>query len=143
MHAPERFLLDTSAVLALTDQEAGYQLVEDLLDRAAASGVELKICAISLMELFYITLQEQGEDHAVHLVALVKAWPIEWVYPDETALLVAGRIKAFRRLSFADAVIAGVAKLLNATLVHKDPEFEVLAGEVSLLALPYKGAALS
>lgn len=95
-------------------------------------------CAVTLMELYYITLQEQGDDLAAQLVGLVKSWPIRWIYPDEKALLHAGRIKAFHRLSFADAIIAAVAKLHEAVLVHKDPEFETLADEVSLLNLPYK-----
>ena len=76
------------------------------------------------MEIYYITLQEQGEDRAAHLVSLVKAWPVRWVYPDERTLLLAGRFKAFHRLSFADAVIAGSARLREAVLVHKDPELE-------------------
>jgi predicted nucleic acid-binding protein len=41
-------------------------------------------------------------------------------------------------LSFADAIIAAVARLHEAVLVHKDPEFETLADEISLLNLPYK-----
>jgi predicted nucleic acid-binding protein len=90
------------------------------------------------MELHYITLREQGEDLAAHLVSLVKSWPVRWIYPDERMFLFAGRIKAFHRLSFADAVIASLAKLHEAVLVHKDPEFETLADEVSLLRLPYK-----
>jgi predicted nucleic acid-binding protein len=136
----ERYLLDTSAVLTLTDQEDGFEEVEALLDRAAGGAAEVEVSAISLMELYYITLQEQGEDQASHLVSLVKAWPVHWVYPDERILLFAGRLKAFNRLSFADAVIAGSARLREAVLVHKDPEFETLAGEVVLLGLPYKRA---
>jgi predicted nucleic acid-binding protein len=136
--ATERFLLDTSAILALTDQEEGFERVEALLDRAAAGDVEVAVCAMSLMELFYITLQEEGEDQAARLVALVKAWPVRWIYPDERVLLFAGRLKAFHRLSFADALIAGSAKLNDSVLVHKDPEFEAVAQEVPLLGLPYK-----
>ena len=138
MPATERYLLDTSAILALTDQEAGFERVEALLDRATSGDIEVAICAMSLMEVFYITLQEQGEDYAAHLVALIKAWPVRWIYPDDRTLLFAGRLKAFHRLSFADALIAGTAKLNEAVLVHKDPEFDDLPEEISLLRLPYK-----
>jgi len=136
--APERYLLDTSAVLTFTDQEDGSERVEDLLDRATGGEAEVGICAVSLMEVFYITLQEQGEDPAARLVSLIKSWPVRWIYPDERMLLLAGRFKAFHRLSFADAVIAAAARLDEAVLVHKDPDFEALAGEISLLSLPYK-----
>ena len=138
MLATERFLLDTSAILALTDQEEGFEQVEALLDQATTGDVEVAVCAMSLMELFYITLQEEGEDQAARLVALVKAWPVRWIYPDERVLLFAGRLKAFHRLSFADALIAGTAKLDGSVLVHKDPEFEAVAEEIPLLGLPYK-----
>lgn len=138
MPATERFLLDTSAILALTDQEEGSEQVEALLDQATTGDVEVAVCAMSLMELFYITLQEEGEDQAARLVALVKAWPVRWIYPDERVLLFAGRLKAFHRLSFADALIAGTAKLDGSVLVHKDPEFEAVAEEVPLQGLPYK-----
>jgi predicted nucleic acid-binding protein len=134
----DRFLLDTSAVLALTDREEGAETVEDLLERAAAAECAVEICAASLMELYYISLQESSEDEAARLVAAVKSWPVTWIYPDEKALMLAGRIKAFHHLSFADALIAAVAKLRGATLVHKDPELDALATELPLLGLPYK-----
>ena len=135
----DRFLLDTSAVFALTDSEDGAATVEDLLDRAIEGSCEVSICAVSLMEVFYVTLQELGEDQAAHVVALIKAWPVRWIYPDEEMLLLAGRIKAGHRLSFADSVIAAAASAMDATLVHKDPEFESLAGELRELRLPPKG----
>lgn len=134
----DRFLLDTSAIFALTDLEEGADQVESLLDLAAAGGCEVEICSASLMELYYVTLQGESEDAAAALVAVVRSWPITWVYPGEKELLQAARIKAFHRLSFADAVIAGTAKVRGATLVHKDPEYESLAQELALLSLPFK-----
>jgi len=88
------------------------------------------------MELFYTAMRAKGEDAAVRLVALVKAWPLEWVYPDEKMLLQAGRLKASHRLSVADALVAAVARMRGATLVHKDPELENLRGQFELLSLP-------
>ena len=88
MPAAERYLLDTSAVLAFTDQEDGFEKVEELLERATSGEADVVACAVSLMEVYYITLQEQGEDQAAQLVGLVKSWPIRWIYPDEKALLL-------------------------------------------------------
>ena len=90
------------------------------------------------MELYYITLRESGEDQAAILVAFIKSWPVNWVYPDEKILLQAGKLKASFRLSVADALVAAVAKLHGAKLVHKDPEFEAMAGDIPLLSLPFK-----
>ncbi len=134
----ERYVLDTSAILALTDQEEGAAEVEGLLDTARVDRCEAEVVSISLMEIYYITLREQGEDDAARLIALVKSWPVAWVYPDEKMLLQAAKLKVFHRLSLADAIIAAVAKLHHATLMHKDPEFEALAQQISLWHLPYK-----
>lgn len=136
-----RYVLDTSAIFAFTDQEAGADKVEGLLDSARAKECRIAVCAISLMELYYVALREKGEDEAAQLVALAKAWPVTWIYPDEKTLLQAGKLKALYRLSVADALIAAVAKLHQATLVHKDPEFEPLSQEISLWNLPFKKKA--
>ena len=59
---------------------------------------------------------------------------------DSTAALglLAGELKAKHRLSVADAWIAALAQERNATLVHKDPEFEQVEATVKALKLPYK-----
>lgn len=132
------YVLDTSSIFAFTDQDDGADEVERLLDAAKQHECRLAVCAMSLMELYYITLREKGEDEATRLVALVKSWPVAWIYPDEQTLLQAAKLKASYRLSVADALIAAVAKLHDATLVHKDPEFEAIASQVALLSLPSK-----
>jgi uncharacterized protein with PIN domain len=67
------YVLDTSAIFTLTDEEDGAGEVEKLLDAARANKCHLEVCAISLMEIYYITLMEQGEDEAARLVGLVKS----------------------------------------------------------------------
>ena len=139
----ERYVLDTSAILAFLGGEPGADRVERLLGGARAGRHEVFACAITFMEVFYTAMRVHGEDTAVRLVALIKAWPLEWVYPDEKILLQAGRLKASHRLSVADALIAAVARMRAATLVHKDPELEALSGQLDLLGLPMgqKGSA--
>ena len=55
---------------------------------------------------------------------------------DEPTLLIAGTFMGLNRLSLAGALIAAFAKTRKATLVHRDPEYGALRGEVSQLALP-------
>lgn len=132
----DRYVLDTSAILAFLGGEPGADRVERLLRGARAGRHKVFVCSITLMELFYTAVRTKGEDAAVRLVALVKAWPLEWVDPDEKMLLQAGRLKASHRLSVADALVAAVARVREATLVHKDPELETLRGQLELLSLP-------
>lgn len=131
----ERYVLDTSAILAFLGEEPGADRVERLLRGARAGRHKVFVCSITLMEIFYTAMRAKGEDAAVQLVALVKAWPLEWVHPDEKLLLQAGRLKASYRLSVADALVAAVAHRQGATLVHKDPELGSLGSQIDLLSL--------
>ena len=128
------YLLDTSAILTLIEDEDGAQRVETLLRQE-----DILLPFVVLLETYYITLQEQSEDIADKRYALLKQLPgtILWQV-DEPTLLTAGRLKAAHRLSFADALIASFAVRHGAILVHKDPEMAVLAESVKVEALPYK-----
>jgi predicted nucleic acid-binding protein len=56
---------------------------------------------------------------------------------DESTLLTASRLKAGRRVSLADAIIAAFAIRREAVLMHKDPAFDALTGLLPLEELPY------
>lgn len=128
------YLLDTSAILTLLEDEEGAQRVESLLRKE-----EILLPFLALLETYYITLQEQSEDVADLRYALLKQLPatILWTM-DEPTLLAAGRLKAYYRVSLADALIAAFAIRHHAILVHKDPEMSLLAETVQLETLPYK-----
>ena len=120
--------------MTLVEGEVGADRVEQIL---RAETVLLPF--ISLLEVHYITIQEQGEEEANERYAMLKALrAVHLKGVDEPTLLAAARLKARNRLSLADAIIAAFAGRHGAILVHKDPEFEALAGQVRLEALPYK-----
>lgn len=128
------YLLDTSAILTLLEDEDGAQRVETLLRQE-----DILLPFVVLLETYYITLQEQTEDIADRRYALLKQLPgnILWQV-DEPTLLTAGRLKAAHHLSLADALIAAFAMRHQAILVHKDPEMAALTESVQLETLPYK-----
>ena len=128
------YLLDTSAILTLLEDENGAERVETLLRQE-----EILLPFLVLLETYYITLQEQSEDVADKRYALLKQLPatILW-HVDEPTLLTAGRLKAAHRLSLADALIAAFAVRQEAYLVHKDPEMAALADSVRMETLPFK-----
>lgn len=134
----ESVILDTSAVFAYVDDEDGSEVVADYLRAGQRQKLILYVSFISLTEIRYITLREKDETSADYLVGLVKSWPLNWVWPDERQCLLAARYKAEYRISLADSFVAAASFLLNAALVHKDPEFERMAKELQLRALPFK-----
>jgi predicted nucleic acid-binding protein len=131
-------VLDTSAIFAVLRDEPGSDLVEARLNDAAAGKALIAASFVSLTEIFYNTIQLADRKRADELLAIVKSWPIKFIYPDEALCLAAGEIKALFPLSFADAFVAATARETNALLLHKDPEFESLRGTLKLKALPYK-----
>lgn len=134
----EAVVLDTSAILAYVDDEPGSEVVAGYLRAAQRGEISLYASFVTLTEVRYITIQEKDESSADYLLGLVKAWPLNWIYPDERQCLLAARFKSEHQISLADSFVAAAASLLGATLVHKDPECEDLAPDLRLQALPFK-----
>lgn len=131
------FLLDTSALLTLRDDEPGAARVSELLRHAQAGNLPCHGCFMSLMEVFYRVWKDEGESAGREAYADCLALPILWLHESTALLERAASVKATHSLSLADAWIAAAALELDATLVHKDPEFAGLAG-LSEERLPYK-----
>lgn len=133
-----QYVLDTSAILAFIENEEGVGEVEKLLQKALDDEIVLTISTVSCIEVFYISWQEQGEQAAVERLQLIYDLTIIQEPVDSQLNRIIGEIKAAKTMSFADCCIAGLAKFKQATLVHKDPEYEQIAGEIKQIKLPYK-----
>jgi predicted nucleic acid-binding protein len=133
-----RFLLDTSALLTLRDDEAGADRVAEVLDLASKGKAKCYGCFMTLMEVLYRVWRD--EDQAAGQLAYQQcmALPIEWLTSSESLLTKAAEYKALYPLSIADAWIAACASEQGATLLHKDPEFKPLPVVQELLPLKAK-----
>lgn len=129
------WLLDTSALLTLRDDEAGADRVADLLGRAQRGEHRCLGCFISLMEVLYRVWKDEGESAGRLAYEQCLTLPMEWVHESADLLVAAGEMKARHPLPVADAWIAAAASLSGATLVHKDPEFSPLAVPQEVLPL--------
>jgi predicted nucleic acid-binding protein len=130
------YLLDTSALLTLRDDEPGADQVAALLAEAREDRVRCLGCFITLMEITYRVWRDEGEAAGRLAHEQCLALPIEWVHESPALLKLAAEIKARYPLSLADAWIAASAAQSGAVLVHKDPEFKVVA--IDQLELPFK-----
>ncbi|HYN23258.1 MAG TPA: PIN domain-containing protein [Thermoanaerobaculia bacterium] len=140
------YVLDTSALLALFRQEKGAEEVVRILgsDREGmvheVGGIQeftVYLPFVALMELEYWFLRQYGPYETDTATRLMLSWRVTLVesYPDWRR--AAARVKSAAGLSLADAWNASLALLLDAELVHKDPEFDRVEGLRSL-RLPYK-----
>jgi len=126
--APEgRFILDTSALLALRGDEAGAGEIESLLKQAEKKASPVLVSFMSRMEMLYLIWREEGEAAAREALRLIDTFPIEWVSCDADILETAASFKAKGGLSVADCWIAATAIVRKARLIHKDPEFARVA----------------
>ncbi len=122
----KRFLLDTSALLTLRDDEPGADRVAELLDQATQGQVKCFGCFITLMEVFYRVWRDEDQAAGQLAYRQCKALPIAWLSHTDTLLEKAAQYKALYPLSMADAWIAACAAEQGAVLLHKDPEFKPL-----------------
>lgn len=132
-----KFLLDTSALLALRDDEPGAERIANLLESTAEGRIACHGCFISLMEVLYRVWKDEGEEAGRSAYRVCLRLPITWQHESDPLLERAAEIKARFPLSIADAWIAAAALELDAVLIHKDPEFEKVSG-LQQECLPYK-----
>ena len=132
----KRYVFDTSALFCFIENEAGAPTVEGLLKEAIDGKAVIFISAASLIELFYISAQQQGIEKAQEHIRLVRELPLTIVEISAGQTEAIGLLKAKYQISFADSCIAGLAQIEKAELVHKDPEYEPLP--IKQKRLPYK-----
>jgi len=132
--AGKSFVLDTSALLAFIEQEAGAERVREVILKNS-----IIIPWLSILEVVYISQRELDEEEAVTRYAPLKKLDANIIWDaDEALLLNAARIKSTHSLSLTDSVIAAIATQHKAILLHKDPEYEPLQDVVEMEILPYK-----
>ena len=135
----KRYLLDTSALLTLRDDEPGAERVAQVLGLSDRGQAKCFGCFLSLMEVFYRVWRDEGEAAGRLAYQQCLALPMEWVPSSDALLLKAAQVKALYPVSLADAWIAACTAQQDAVLVHKDPEFGSVP--VAQEVLPFKPKA--
>ena len=125
-----RYLLDTSALLAHYRQEVGWERVQALFESEAA---ELIVASVSLTELGR-RLHELGVAEAEtegvladYQLLFAEIAPVD-VSVARAAFVIGCRTP--RRLPLVDALIAAVAQVRTAVLVHRDEHMRPLPEEL-------------
>ncbi len=134
----KRYVLDTSALLTLRDDEPGADRVAEVLQLSASGKAHCYGCFISLMEVLYRVWRDEDEAAGRLAYQQCLALPMEWLRDNDALLLRAAELKALHPLSLADAWIAACALEHRAVLLHKDPEFHALPLEQESLPLKQK-----
>ena len=131
---PSSYVFDTSALLALWNDEEGADTVEHIL----RSGATIHVSFMSFMEGRYKLWKNVGKDESDEFSKYLELLPIKRVNINDSIFEKSVEIKATNNLSVCDSWIIATAITTNSILVHKDPEFEQVWGKAKLKTLPYK-----
>jgi predicted nucleic acid-binding protein len=130
----ERYVLDSSALLTLWNNEDGTELVERVLH----SGGKVFVSFMSLMECRYRLWKNIGLEESEQFSVYLEPLPLEIVWVSGDIFEKAIEIKATKNLSVCDSWIIATAIQTGSVLMHKDPEFDQVKDLVALETLPYK-----
>jgi predicted nucleic acid-binding protein len=133
---PARFVLDSFALLAFLEGEAGLPRVKALLQEAEQGRCQVFLSWINLGEVLYITEREQGQRRARETLAHLQTLPLHLLEATSSTVLEAAHIKATHRLSYADAFAVTAALAQNATVLTGDLEFKTVEALVAVEWLP-------
>jgi predicted nucleic acid-binding protein len=134
--AIEAVVLDTSALLALWNEEEGASIVEDILRNKGS--IKIYVSFMTFMECRYRIWKDKDKDAADEMLHALSLLPIIRVDVSDSLILTAAELKAQHSISVADSWILATAIECKASLIHKDPEFDALSGRVLMKRLPYK-----
>ncbi len=126
------YVLDSYALIAHLEDEAGGEQVRKLLRAAKAGKTKLYLSVINLGELYYNTLRERGREKADEVLFITEQLPITIVNADMTITLEAARLKGKHPVAYADCFAAALGVQKKAKVVTGDPEFKKFGGTVSV-----------
>ena len=119
-------VLDSYALLAYFNSEAGGDEVKQLLDTALDGTFTLYLSLINLGEIYYLIRRRRGKEKALETLETLRSLPVTLCDTSEARILAAADFKAEYPISYADAFAAALAQEMGAILVTGDPEFQRL-----------------
>lgn len=127
------FVLDSHALLAYFEGEAGGAVVRDLIREAEQRRVRLYLSLINWGEVFYIVRREKGEVAAYEVMARLDILPITLRSVDRKLVHAAASLKAAHPIAYADAFAAATANMLGVPVVTGDREFRCLEPDTKVV----------
>lgn len=122
----KKIVFDSSALIALFRQEAGYEIVRDLLVKVANDESEGFISAVTVGEISYLIRRKSSMKNADAAIEAVKQMPIQIIEPDLKMCIDAAALKVKYSLSYADAFAVTLTMTKKAIIITGDHEFDLV-----------------
>jgi len=128
-------VLDSWALLCYLEQEPGYEKIIELFDKAVESSKPLLMCIVNWGEVYYRVMRRFGEQKTQEIEQLIQTLPITLIEANKELTREAARIKAKKRMAYADCFAVALARLRKTELYTGDPEFKVVEKEIKIVWL--------
>ena len=128
-------VLDSWALLCYLEQEPGYEKIIELFEKAVESSKPLLMCIVNWGEVYYQVSRRFGDQKAQEVEQLIQTLPITLVEANKELTHEAARIKAIKRIAYADCFAVALARLRKAELYTGDPEFRAVEKDVKVVWL--------
>lgn len=128
-------VLDSWALLCYLEQELEFEKMIDLFEKAVESSKPLLMCIVNWGEVYYQVSRRFGDQKAQEIEHLIQTLPITLVEANKELTREAARIKATKRMAYADCFAVALARLRKAELYTGDPEFKVVEKDIRVVWL--------
>ena len=128
-------VLDSWALLCYLEQEPGYEKIIELFEKAVESSKPLLMCVVNWGEVYYQVLRRFGDQKAQEIEQLIQTLPITLVEANKELTREVARIKATKKMAYADCFAVALARLKKAELYTGDPEFRAVEKEIKVVWL--------
>lgn len=125
-------VLDSYALIAFLEREAGYEEVSKLFEECVAKDMEAFVCVVNWGEVIYHALRQGGEKTAQLAEDAMRALPLQLVDANKDLTLQAAHLKAAAKMSYADCFAAALAIKKKCELVTGDKEFKQVEKEAKI-----------
>jgi predicted nucleic acid-binding protein len=126
-------VLDSWALLCYLEQKPGFEKVIALFEKATESSSPLFMCLVNWGEVYYQVARRFGDQKAQEIERLIDTFPITLVETNKELTREAARVKATRRMAYADCFAAALARIKKGELCTGDPELKAVEKEIKIL----------
>lgn len=129
----KRIVLDASAVMTLFESRPGVEIIEETIKLAMSAQNELLMSVVNWGEVYYSSWRTNGRDAAARVIAEIAQLPIHLVDVNLQQARVAAEFTALRKIPYADAFVAALAKEYQASILTADKDFSRIRDEVDII----------
>lgn len=128
-----KIVIDSQPIIALLFKESKYEKVMNFLSNATEDSAKLIMSGINFGEVYYYVLRNKGEEAAHGLFGTLSSIPIEIIAPQVNSIIEAAKLKASKKMSYADCFAAALAAETGAAVLTGDLEFKEVEKDINII----------